>query len=65
MARLGPLTDASYVPVGASSWAGSPDVPHDEDEVEPGQNGCHEIDVFSRALEVVVAAVNRVRGREH
>ena len=39
-------------------------VAHDEDHVETGEDGSLEIDVLARRLEVVVAAENRVGGRE-
>lgn len=44
---------------------GVPDVSDDEDEVEARQDGCHQINVLRRALEVVVAAVDRVSRREN
>lgn len=39
-----------------------PDIPDDEDEVEPGEDGGHQVDVLRRALEVVVAPVDGVGG---
>lgn len=42
-----------------------PDVPDDEDEVEPGKDGGHEVDVLRRALEVVVAPVDGVGSGQH
>lgn len=44
---------------------GVPDVSDDEDEVEARQDGCHQINVLGRALEVIVAAVDRVSRREN
>lgn len=43
----------------------APDIPDDEDEVESGQNSRHKVDILRRALEVVVASVDGVRGGKY
>lgn len=42
-----------------------PDIPHDEDEIESREDGGHQVDIFRRALEIIVAPVDWICGRKN
>ena len=57
--------DAHHVPADHPIELLVPHVPHQEDEVEPTQDGRHEVDVLAGRLEVVVPAEDGVGRRQH